>query len=209
MRILSGEMMRLIEKKIICWMRTEGVRVCMRCGSKGFENYVQVNLAGFLQSKFKRYTVRIESYKGLTADILIFDQNNEKKAALAIKVARLGRNDRNGGGINMPGITGKNGDIVKLSGQRFPEKAFLCVVYCYRNSEKSWGDLVGGMKETKYDYRDEIICRIEGVDECSDSLRKKYPTPQVYTFGKRKCIAEWGDDDGWFDLKGCVDSFVF
>lgn len=208
MSILTKEFMQLIEKKVVCWMRTEGARVCMRQGSTGFENYIQINLAGFLQTKYKKYIVRIESHKDKTADILIFDQHEAIKAALAIKVVRLGRNDKNGGGINMPGITGERGDINKLRDQRFPEKALLCIVYHYRAAANNWGNLKGGLEADK-DYRDAIMCAIENVSECTDSLKKKYPAPQDNLFGNRKRNEAFKETEERFNLRGCVDTFVF
>ncbi|OPZ20244.1 MAG: hypothetical protein BWZ03_00836 [bacterium ADurb.BinA186] len=158
----------------------------------GFENFIQVNLAGLLKKMCKGHVIRVESHRNASADILILDSDETPKVAIAIKIVRLGKIRPNQGGVQMPKILE---DIGKLKEFQFPEKALLCVVYqCgVRGIEKRWGDL--GNKNGA-DYRESINNKInENANRSND-----YPVPNVHKFGEM---------DGRVSLNGLVDLFVF
>lgn len=66
----------VIQKKVLSCMRTKAVKVCMDQGSVGFENYLQLNLAGCLKKAFPGHTIRVEEDGSFQADILMCSGSN-------------------------------------------------------------------------------------------------------------------------------------
>ena len=161
MIIFSNNIIKKAKDEIIKWMESPGVQLCMRAGSVGFENFIQVNLAGALEAETK-CDVMIESDKGATADIIIRNPKDKRiLAGIQIKIVRLGTFHGDAVKINLI-----NDDIKKLRENDFlkeSEKVFICIIYEFKKHEKSWGELVGTAKN-KLDYRDELGDLYSGIE---------------------------------------------
>ena len=142
MQFLTEELKKQIEKKLSELMKTSGVILCLKQGSAGFENYIQVGLAGWLQERFPSKTILVQSdpLLNVVADIIVKDSNDSRHilAAFELKVVRLG--GKGGDGIRMGEILSDIGKL-RVSSLANADKALVCVVYLYGKSEFSWGFL--------------------------------------------------------------------
>jgi hypothetical protein len=139
MQFLTEELKKQIEKKVVELMKTSGVILCMKQGSVGFENYIQLGLAGWLQERFPSKTVLVESdsLANVVADIIIKDSNTSRNilAAFELKVIRLGV--KNGDGVRMGEILSDIGKLRVLNLAN-ADKGLICAVYLYGKTESSW-----------------------------------------------------------------------
>lgn len=177
-----------IVSKIKSWMKYNAIQVCMTQGTVGFENFIQINLVGYLRNTLPKHEIRIESHGKHEADVLIIS-GGSVYAAIELKVVRLGKGQKGSLGFRKDDgvkITRIKNDISKLKKVAAVERALICVVYEYSDQfERGWGNLVG-LKKNITDYRTEVI---DAIDASND-----YPAPAVSKFGEKR---------------GCVDLFVF
>jgi len=130
------------EKKEI----NKGIEVCMKQGSRNFENWIQVELVAILKENkiFKNDDIRVEARNHGNADIFIDHLGCEKESiAIEIKVARLGGKDLS----HAVPIGPIKKDIEKLRELK-GKRVLLCVAYKADDSfEKSWEGENGYRKE--------------------------------------------------------------
>jgi len=182
MKIFNESVRNQITDEISESMQSLGVQVCMDNGSVGFENYIQINLAGLLKKELKEYNIYVESSTQGQADILVF-RNQQMVAAIEIKVVRLGQRDKkNNDGVKIKSIVK---DINKLRKQKNIERLLICVVYKHsKRLSNSWGRIGNDNGEN---YRNKILQELKIKEEGC-------PIPDVVKF----CSND-----------GCIDIFNF
>lgn len=147
---------RLCERLYSCIQENKGIEVCLNQGSQNFENWIQITAGAFFE-ELNPKSVVIEHPRG-NVDLLI--ELEEKEIAIAIKVVRLGT--KFGDGVKIAKI---RDDIDKLrNSYENAEKVLMCVVYRYKESEKSWGLLKG--RNATVDYCNELgtVSRLIGKE---------------------------------------------
>lgn len=195
MELLSNELIKEIQEKIVCWMEDLGIEVCMDQGSSGFENYIQVKLAGFLKQKFEQYVITIES----GADILVSTRDGQVVGALELKIGCLGGKDS----IKFNRSKDKRGildDIDKLLARHHGcDRILVCVVYQFAKKEYgyAWGPINKSQKLDN-DYQQMVIDELDKLGDRTSGWREKsHISSKSVQFGRGS------------KREGCVDIFVF